>query len=43
MEERTNREIARALGIKESTVSTQVMRGRAMLRAQLEKEGYTHA
>ena len=40
MEERSNREIARRLGISESTVATRVLRGRAMLRDRLEKEGY---
>ncbi|WP_297871746.1 RNA polymerase sigma factor [uncultured Oscillibacter sp.] len=40
VEERSNREIARRLGISESTVATRVLRGRAMLRDRLEKEGY---
>ena len=43
VEEQTNKEIARRLGINESTVASQVMRGRNMLKAQLEKEGYTYA
>ena len=42
VEEQTNREIARRLGIPESTVGVRVMRGRAMLRERLEKEGYTY-
>lgn len=39
MEEESNREIARRLGLKESTVATRVLRGRTMLAAALEKEG----
>ena len=39
VEEQGNREIARRLNINESTVASRVMRGRAMLREQLEKEG----
>ena len=35
-------EIARRLGLKESTVATRVLRGRTMLAAALEKEGYVH-
>ena len=42
VEEQTNREIARRLGLKESTVAVRVMRGRAMLKERLEKEGYTY-
>ncbi len=42
VEEQSNREIARRLNINESTVASRVMRGRAMLRAQLEKEGYVY-
>jgi len=42
VEEQTNREIARRLGIKESTVAVRVMRGRIMLKERLEKEGYTY-
>ena len=42
VEEQTNREIARRLNITESTVSMRVLRGRAMLRERLEKEGYTY-
>lgn len=42
VEEQTNREIARRLGLKESTVAVRVMRGRAQLRERLEKEGYTY-
>jgi len=40
VEEQSNREIARRLNINESTVASRVMRGRAMLRERLEKEGY---
>lgn len=36
VEEQSNREIARRLGINESTVASRVMRGRAMLQEQLE-------
>ena len=39
VEEQTNREIARRLGLNESTVATRVMRGRALLRQKLEEEG----
>ena len=39
MEEESTREIARRLGLKESTVATRVLRGRTMLAAALEKEG----
>ena len=42
VEEESNREIARRLGLKESTVATRVLRGRAMLAEALEKEGYVH-
>ncbi len=42
VEERSNREIARRLGINESTVASRVMRGKAMLRQRLEKEGYVY-
>lgn len=38
----SNREIARRLKIKESTVASRIMRGRAMLRESLEKEGYAN-
>ena len=37
-----SREIARRLGLKESTVATRVLRGRTMLAAALEKEGDVH-
>ncbi len=43
VEERTNREIAQRLGIKESTVAARVLRGRTMLKERLEKEGYIYA
>ena len=42
VEEQTNKEIARRLGMNESTVGVRVLRGRAMLRERLEKEGYTY-
>ena len=42
VEEESNREIARRLGLKESTVATRILRGRAMLAEALEKEGYVH-
>ena len=42
VEEESNREIARRLGLKESTVATRVLRGRALLAETLEKEGYVH-
>ena len=42
VEEQTNKEIARRLNINESTVASRVMRGRAMLRSQLKKEGYAY-
>lgn len=40
VEERTNRDIARLLGMNESTVASRVKRGRALLLRELEKEGY---
>lgn len=43
VEEQTNQEIARRLGLKESTVAVRILRGRAMLKERLEKEGYTYA
>ena len=42
VEEQTNREIARRLGMNESTVAVRVMRGRALLKERLEKEGYAY-
>ena len=42
VEERTNREIARRLHMSESAVSMRVLRGKAMLKERLEKEGYTY-
>ena len=42
VEEQSNREIARRLQINESTVASRVMRGKAMLRQRLEKEGYVY-
>ena len=43
VEEQTNREIAQRLHISESAVGVRILRGRAMLRERLEKEGYTYA
>lgn len=40
VEEQSNREIAQRLHINESTVSSRVMRGKAMLQERLKKEGY---
>lgn len=42
VEEESNQEIARRLGMKESTVGVRVLRGRAMLKERLEKEGYVY-
>lgn len=42
VEEESNQEIARRLGLKEATVGSRVMRGRAMLKERLEMEGYTY-
>ena len=42
VEEESNRDIARRLHISESAVSTRVLRGRAMLKERLEKEGYIY-
>ena len=42
VEEETNQEIARRLGLKESTVSTKVQRGRRLLRDAMEQEGYSY-
>jgi RNA polymerase sigma-70 factor (ECF subfamily) len=42
VEERTNREIARRLGMNESTVAVRILRGRTMLKDRLEKEGYLY-
>lgn len=42
VEEQSNQEIARCLGLNESTVSTRIQRGKAMLREQLKKEGYCY-
>ena len=43
VEERSNKEIAHAMGLNESTVASRILRGKTMLRQQLEKEGYTYA
>ena len=42
VQEQTNREIARRLRINESTVAVRILRGKAMLRERLEKEGYIY-
>lgn len=42
VEEQSNRAIARRLHLNESTVASRVLRGRALLRRQLEKEGYRY-
>ena len=42
VEEQTNKEIARRLGLKESTVAVRVLRGRAILKERLGKEGYSY-
>lgn len=43
VEEQSNREIARRLGMNESTVASRVLRGRTMLKERLEEEGYHYA
>ena len=43
VEEQTNRESARRLGMNESTVASRVLRGRTMLKERLEEEGYHYA
>jgi RNA polymerase sigma-70 factor (ECF subfamily) len=40
--EYSNREIAKLLGLKESTVSTHAARGRQLLKSKLEQEGYCY-
>ena len=42
VEEQTNREIAQRLRINESTVAVRILRGKAILRERLEREGYTY-
>ncbi len=42
VEEQTNKEIARRLGLSESAVAVRVLRGRNLLKVRLEKEGYTY-
>ena len=42
VEEQSNCEIARRLGLNESTVATRIQRGKAMLREQLKEEGYCY-
>ena len=39
--ERSNREIAEALGLTEGTVGVRIQRGRALLIRRLEQEGYS--
>ena len=43
MEELSNREIAKRLHIRESTVSSQIMRGKAMLKKRLREEETQYA
>ena len=38
----SNQAIARRLGMKESTVSTRVQRGRKLLLEAMEREGYCY-
>lgn len=40
--EESNQAIARRLGMKESTVSTRVQRGRKLLLEAMEREGYCY-
>ena len=42
VEEESNRSIARRLGLKESTVSTRIQRGRKLLLDAMEREGYCY-
>lgn len=42
VEEQTNREIVQRLHINESTMTVRILRGKAILRERLEKEGYTY-
>lgn len=42
VEEETNQEIARRMGLKESTVSTKIQRGRKLLLDAMEREGYCY-
>lgn len=42
VEEESNQEIARRLGLKESTVSTKVHRGRKLLLEAMEREEYSY-
>ena len=42
VEELSSREIAKRLRIRESTVSSRVMRGKAMLQKRLREEGYRY-
>ena len=42
VEEETNQEIARRMGLKESTVSTKIHRGRKLLLDAMEREGYCY-
>ena len=42
VEEESNQEIAKRLGLKESTVSTRIHRGRKLLLDAMEREGYCY-
>lgn len=42
VEEESNQEIAKRLGLKESTVSTRIHRGRKLLLDAIEREGYCY-
>ena len=42
VEEESNQEIAKRLGLKESTVSTRIHRGRKLLLDAMEQEGYSY-
>ena len=42
VEEESNRSIARRLGLKESTVSTRIQRGRKLLLDAMERESYCY-
>lgn len=42
VEEESNKEIARKLGLKESTVSTKIQRGRKLLLNAMKQEGYCY-
>lgn len=42
VEEESNQEIAKRLGLKETTVSTRIQRGRKLLLDAMEREGYCY-